>query len=288
MSSTEKMYALEDAADRCEETSNIEKFEGVISRQELLRQARLWGGCSEDPIGGNWKEINIKTGESMSENNNYETFFEGESVILIEKVVSNEDCSTIKEAAKAIASKQTRLRLEAGMMDEGIVRIPTLSSAERASSSNTPCVEPFESDIDANLNEIMARVCAVLDSEHKSLIDNLFGPVCSLHSLFQSNRLAFSSREPAVNFYTSGAFRPHKDGQKLTVLIPLSSADEFEGGGTAFWSSDSRGHRVEGPSLELIPDCGTVILFVGHVTHAGLAVEGGERAVFVASFSPKI
>jgi hypothetical protein len=120
------------------------------------------------------------------------------------------------------------------------------------------------------------------------MIDNLFGEGSSLHTLFHSGELAFSSREPAVNVYTKGgSFRPHQDGQKLTVLIPLSSINEFEGGGTAFWSSDSRGHRVEGASFELRPDCGTVILFVGHVTHAGVAVEDGDRIVFVASFSAK-
>jgi len=291
MSSTDKMYALQHAADRCEENSNIEQFEGGISRQELLRQARMWTSYSKDPVDERWEEINIKTGERVSfcmplDCNNYHTFIRGESVILMEKVVSDEDCSAIKVAAKLIASRQRELRLEAGLMDEGLVRIPTMASAKRASSGNTPCVEPFDSDIDAKLNQIMARVCKLIDSEHKTMVDSLFGPANSLLNLLHSNKLAFSSREPAVNFYTSGSFRPHEDGQKLTVLITLSSANEFEGGGTAFWSSESRGHRVEDPSLELKPDYGTVMLFVGHVTHAGLTVKEGERAVFVASFSP--
>eukprot|EP00979_Chaetoceros_neogracilis_P011017 scaffold2653_cov242-Chaetoceros_neogracile.AAC.3 len=267
MSSTDKMYALQHAADRCEENSNIEQFEGGISRQELLRQARMWTSYSKDPVDERWEEINIKTGERVSfcmplDCNNYHTFIRGESVILMEKVVSDEDCSAIKVAAKLIASRQRELRLEAGLMDEGHVRIPTMASAKRASSGNTPCVEPFDSDIDAKLNQIMARVCKLIDSEHKTM------------------------QQAAVNFYTSGSFRPHEDGQKLTVLITLSSANEFEGGGTAFWSSESRGHRVEDPSLELKPDYGTVMLFVGHVTHAGLTVKEGERAIFVASFSP--
>jgi len=285
MDPIEKMYALEDAAGRCEETSNIERFEGGISGQELLRQAKLWGKHTN---GSSWEEFDIKTGQSMPENNGYETFLKGDSVILLEKIVSHAESSAIKEAAKAIASRERRKRLEAGMANEGLVRIPALASAKRASNSNTPCAEPFESDTDGILNEILTRVCKLLDSEQRPIIDNLFGEGSSLHTLFHSDELAFSSREPAVNVYTKGgAFRPHKDGQKLTVLIPLSSINEFEGGGTAFWSSDSRGHRVEGASIELRPDCGTVILFVGHVTHAGVAVEDGDRIVFVASFSPK-
>jgi predicted Fe-S protein YdhL (DUF1289 family) len=284
MGPIEKMYALEDAAGRCEETSNIEQFEGGISRQELLRQAKVW----EKHTNGSWEEFDIKTSQSMPENNGYETFLEGDSVILLEKVVSHAESSAIKEAAKAIASRERRKRQEAGMADEGLVRIPALASAARASNSNTPCAESFDSDIDGVLNGILARVCELLDSEHRPMIDNLFGEDSSLHTLFHSDELAFSSREPAVNVYTKGgSFRPHQDGQKLTVLIPLSSINEFEGGGTAFWSSDSRGHRVEGASIELRPDCGTVILFVGHVTHAGVAVEDGDRIVFVASFSPK-
>ena len=40
----------------------------------------------------------------------------------------------------------------------------------------------------------------------------------------------------------------------------------------AFCPQDSRGHRVEPHSLELRPDCGTPMLFVGHVLHAGVSV----------------
>mmetsp|Transcript_23618 Transcript_23618/g.26933 ORF Transcript_23618/g.26933 Transcript_23618/m.26933 type:complete len:81 (+) Transcript_23618:548-790(+) len=72
----------------------------------------------------------------------------------------------------------------------------------------------------------------------------------------------------------------------MTILIPLSSNDAFGGGGTAFWSQDSRGgHRIDPPSIVMKPERGTAMLFVGHVTHAGLPVDWGERQVFVASFS---
>ena len=109
--------------------------------------------------------------------------------------------------------------------------------------------------------------------------------------------LKFSSREPAVNVYTppGGAFLAHKDAQALTLLVVLSSSSSddkdagnyvSQGGGTAFWTQEARGHRVEAPSLIVTPkQAGTALLFGGCVTHAGLPVTEGPRVVFVASFS---
>ena len=57
--------------------------------------------------------------------------------------------------------------------------------------------------------------------------------------------------------------------------------------GTGFWAQGSLGHRVEAPATVLRPPAGTALLFGGHVTHAGMPVTAGERAVFVASFSPR-
>ena len=90
----------------------------------------------------------------------------------------------------------------------------------------------------------------------------------------QNNQLKFSSREPAINIYTTGGqFLAHKDAQSLTILLPLSSPTDFTGGGTAFWTQDSRGHRVEEPSIIQKPkNCGTALLFGGCVTHSGVAV----------------
>ena len=66
---------------------------------------------------------------------------------------------------------------------------------------------------------------------------------------------------------------------------PPDSRRAAAGGGTGFWSQDSRGHRVEAPTAVLRPPAGTAMLFGGHVSHAGMPVKTGERAVFVASFS---
>jgi len=99
---------------------------------------------------------------------------------------------------------------------------------------------------------------------------------------------SFSGHEPAINVYTAGGqFEPHEDKHMLTVLVPLSSLDAFEGGGTGFWSEDAP--RVGGPggapSLELRPEPGTALLWTGQVTHAGLPVLAGKRHVFVCSFN---
>ena len=58
--------------------------------------------------------------------------------------------------------------------------------------------------------------------------------------------------------------RTIKSDPIATILLPLSCPDsDFTGGGTAFWSQDSRGHRVEDPSLVLIPPAGTAMIFGG-------------------------
>ena len=78
-------------------------------------------------------------------------------------------------------------------------------------------------------------------------------------------------------------------------MIPLSPADDFEGGGTAFWDGEgaraakavsSHCHTQE-PSLVLLPPPGTAILFAGNVYHAARPVVAGERIIFVASFGPR-
>ena len=104
--------------------------------------------------------------------------------------------------------------------------------------------------------------------------------------------------------YTSGgSFVPHEDGQSLTVLVNLSHADTFEGGGTAFWSPTAESDEDEGdcdcmpfgwgldddcdcmpigwgrrpPTFSLSPPVGSALLFGGSVTHSGREVVCGER-----------
>lgn len=308
MSPKSKIYALEDAADRSQVTGKL--FEGAITSRELLRQAKNWRKFSDnndenmDKLDNKvinneileWSEICIKTQERKtfkpSHNNkhhDYTDFMNGDSVIILPQIISSEDCEVIINETREIANRHRASRFSKGLLDEGIVRIPTINAASRAAKNTTPCAEAMDAKTDKLINHLLGRVFELLDESNPLILSQLFPQKqLSLSELFLEDKLAFSSREPAVNVYNKGGkFRPHEDGQKLTVLITLSNMKNFEGGGTGFWPQHSRGHRVEAPTLKLQPlNCGVPVLFTGQVTHSGLEVTNGERVVFVASFSP--
>ena len=114
----------------------------------------------------------------------------------------------------------------------------------------------------------------------------MFGESClSDDSCLHNERLVFSEGEPAINVYSRGGrFEPHEDKQSLTCLLNVSADEDYEGGGTAFWGLESSDDGA--PSAVIRPAAGTSLIFGGQVTHAGVAVESGERVVLVASFSP--
>ena len=240
----------------------------------------------EEYIKYDWKEIAIG---AMEISNCFETFLEGNSVLTLSSILDEDNniCNDIANRVSNAAKSHRRERVAMGLPDEGIVRLPSIDAAERANINNTSCAQPIDSKTDALVREILLQTCNIIDDEASSLVTSLFDSD-SLTELYQLDCLTYASREPAINVYTKGGkFLAHEDGQQMTILIPLTSPDEFGGGGTAFWSQESRGHRVDPPSLVLKPEKGTAILFGGHVTHAGLPIEWGERIVLVASFSKK-
>lgn len=100
---------------------------------------------------------------------------------------------------------------------------------------------------------------------------------------------------------TRGRFKPHRDEEALTILVPLTSPDEFKGGGTCFWSVEGAKQRVDAAlsagregggdtsvpaDFVLLPPAGAALVFAGCVTHAAVALTSGERCILVASFSP--
>lgn len=113
----------------------------------------------------------------------------------------------------------------------------------------------------------------------------------SLRELYEAGELEYSEGEPAVNVYTEqGYFGAHKDHLALTVLIPLTEpGTDFSGGGTGFWPNGRAvDENPQSPPVKVVkPAAGTALLFGGDVTHGGMAVEGGLRSVFVASFSTR-
>ena len=81
--------------------------------------------------------------------------------------------------------------------------------------------------------------------------------------------------------------RPPKSPKGAALRMTVTAPSEFSGGGTGFWAG---GRAVEestdtAPDVVLTPAPGTVLLFGGDVTHAGMPVMDGLRSVFVASFS---
>lgn len=227
-----------------------------------------------------WEEIAIDASNPPSTTLSVgQKIKQGDTVILLSDILSPQECSFLVDSCSRIANQTTPTELE----KQGLVRLPTIAASERAAKTKTPCAEPLPKDVDELLDQILIRIAQQIDADLPSIADVLFDGK-NLSS--QLNQLRFSSREPAINVYSAGGeFLAHKDAQALTVLIPVSCPTQFVGGGTAFWSQDARGHRVEEPSITLKPKSGTAMLFGGCVTHAGVPVESGCRVVFVASFS---
>ena len=138
------------------------------------------------------------------------------------------------------------------------------------------------------------RLLTLLEAELPDFAHSIFGQSTGLAEL----RPDYSPGELAVNIYTTGGeFAPHTDKQSVTLLVPLSAADAFKGGGTAFWPESHLGADDDKAYDEncrsnwlphthkLSPPAGTAIIFGGDVTHAGLPVTSGTRHLFVMSFT---
>lgn len=142
---------------------------------------------------------------------------------------------------------------------------------------------------DAWLRRVLQLIGAQLPAVARSLLlpDEPVSSLCEL----ELDALDYADDEPACNIYeVGGEFKPHEDKQSVTVLVPLSENELYEGGGTAFWSEEARGPgrsraSSSAPTLVLQPPAGTALLFGGEVTHAARPVTSGVRMVYVASFT---
>ena len=127
------------------------------------------------------------------------------------------------------------------------------------------------------------RVIEFLEHDVPDVALRCFGQSSGLRQM----RCVFSTIEPTVNRYTRGGdFKPHQDKQQLTVLLHLSAAGDFEGGGTAFWpEGQTPGTLVEGSEVVVHPAQGDALYWHGDLTHAARVVERGRRHILVCSFS---
>jgi len=256
-------------------TTESEGFGATCIERQLI-EVNIDDGNTHTITGGDADDLLSQCSSSVGDR-----IKSGGSVLQIEGIVSVDECRKLCGVCCQLDEAWSNTVIE----KRRLLRLPTIAAAERAAVRNTPCADPLPADADQLLQRILMRAATLIDKQVPSIAFNLFDGE-GIAQLMADNQLKYSSREPAINVYSSGGeFLPHKDSQSITVLIPLSSPDDFVGGGTSFWSQDSRGHRVEEPSVILRPPAGTAMLFGGCVTHAGVPVESGKRVVFVASFS---
>lgn len=230
---------------------------------------------------------------------------QGQSVIMLHNIVSTQECRDLAERCIQTAQDVHRSELEHHTTDNNnneqptlLVRMPCQAAARRAAWDKITCAKPLPEYIDYRVLQILQSVCQAIDANLPSVPERLFdtaqlGPLLAQSASSATNpeedALVFSAREPAINVYSApgGEFLPHKDGETLTVLLPLSSpGTDFQGGGTAFWSGGAGASSSNADSsITLKPMAGTALLFGGSVTHAGLPVTEGKRVVLVCSLS---
>ena len=227
----------------------------------------------------------------------------GHSVIVFPALATAAEVLELKSGA--MLSRSHKLRAEAsqavcpgGHTDR--LRLVSLLLARQSMEHGRmrmPITDALDMAGVATCDSLLLRAIALLDAATPLLTQALFPHHATLSATtcIHNPNLIFSTNEPAINIYTEGGgFGAHEDKQSLTVLVNLSTAGvDFHGGGTVFWSKKAacdpdtgRGSFVNEPTMALCPPAGSALVFGGTVTHAGQRVLGGQRVVFVASFSP--
>ena len=235
--------------------------------------------------GEGWAEVFLSVSEGQI-CEPWQSVARGHSILVLRDLATPTECEQLRaEASSAAAAERDDVKGKFACDRPERIRLPVL---ERLGDEGL-----------ALYDALLLRACARAKECLPALVSGLFGEdTLNGSTCLHNDQLMFSLGEPAINVYQSGGcFKAHQDKQSLTVLMPLTSSDAFEGGGTAFWSADQPlpeygGSGADGflkgpaPALELVPAAGAALLFGGSVTHAGLSVSSGERVCFVCSFSP--
>lgn len=289
-------------------TAAADYFEGATVLQGLNAQA---GDLQQSPLLAvpssvnevwlNFREIEGEI-EGKAPRALGETVAAGEVVLCLPHVVEEEEVQWL---------------LRAGL--EACGEAPPSTGRRRFCVSDPEAF--LSTEVMLRCEEVLLRVLDRLDDECPSIYSTLFAPgegwaarqplnargvqpksadgppahlaeTCpTLRDLYLAGELEWSEGEPAINVYGAGGqFGCHKDHLALTVLIPLTApGTDFAGGGTGFWAGNRETSEdpQSNPTAVLAPALGTALVFGGDVTHAGMPVQAGLRAVFVASFSTR-
>ena len=197
-----------------------------------------------------------------------EAFTRGHGVLVVPSFVERNECDLF------MMSASDHIRQSSWKPHQKYARM-RLPVASKLAAAHETC------------DAVIRRALAFVET-NSELSTRLFGQAQALSEM----GVTFAVGEPAVNVYRSGGeFPQHEDGHMLTILVPLSPVGDFVDGGTAFWPTeassepfDEAAHDREllfvrdltGPGLLLRPAAGTLILFVGSITHAGLPITDGS------------
>ena len=230
-----------------------------------------------------------------------ESFARGHSILTLRHLASAEEVAVLKaEAIGAAHARMVEASSEASVreLERRIVAMraayikadqpwrtstPLVSHGGAAASRHRMQIEhSLTAPGQALCDALLLRALSLLEAQ---LVHDLFGD-CTTDSdtCVHNPQLAFSTNEPAINVYNSGGhFKPHEDNHALTILLPLSAASaDFEGGGTAFWSTRDAGpggsinaRTMGAPTMVLRPPAGAALLWGGACTH-------GMRTMYAA------
>ena len=207
----------------------------------------------------------------------------GDAVIVLPDAFTAAECEGLLRLGQQAADRQ-----KSSFRRRASASIRELTSNNKQSIGRTRV--PFgtlSATTEAQFDRSFAKVLTLVDDNIPS-VTALFNEAedANLSALHASGDLEFSAREPAINIYNAGGeFNAHMDRQTLTVLVYLTPPDSCVGGGTGFWAQGSSDD--EPPTAILSPPAGTALVYGGCVTHAGMPVTSGQRAIFLGSFSTR-
>jgi len=224
---------------------------------------------------GDWDAIWIRPSPEETAPPLGESLASGDVVVCVPNMVTPAEIQTLVDAGTREACAEQEKILRRGLP------ISVLKG-----KTQLPCTG-LSDEVAALCEVILRRAMKFVDSSLPSVGRACVSQKETLTTLYNNGELAFAHREPAINVYSAkGEFAPHRDGQDLTILFPLSIAGvDYVGGGTGFWEGSCGTKPNLPPQVVLKPEPGTAMLFAGHVTHAGMPVIEGLRVVFVSSFS---